>query len=216
MKARQSIFHHIQEALKHRTAAPPAPAAGEIFQPIPENELLSRFEREVVTLNGEFHSAKSWESAQQWVETIVQKNKFGRVAIMPHVDTQTATRTVKPEALTGAGDCAHKLAGVDLGVTICDALIAATGSVVITSETGFGRALSILPPAHLVVARRSQLVAYPSDALKVLRTRYGGSATTWPSMMTIITGPSRTADIEKILVLGAHGPKQLFVLLLDF
>ena len=216
MKARSSILHRIHEALKRAAPTPPAPSAGEVFPPVPEAELLPRFQKEFVALKGEFGCARNWDEAQQWVADLARRHSLSKIAIMPHADTQTATRSVKPVVLTGTDDCAHKLAEVDLGVTVCDSLIANTGSIVVTSETGFGRALSILPPAHLVVARRSQLVPHLSDALKVVRERYGASVTSWPSMITIITGPSRTADIEKILVLGAHGPKQLFILVLDF
>ncbi|NUN93094.1 MAG: LUD domain-containing protein [Verrucomicrobiae bacterium] len=94
----------------------------------------------------------------------------------------------------------------------CDALVARTGSIALTAQSGFGRALSVLPPAHVVVARRAQLVAEIADALSRLASRYGRS---WPSMLSFITGPSRTADIEKILVLGAHGPRELHLLFVN-
>jgi len=94
----------------------------------------------------------------------------------------------------------------ELGVTPCDCLVAQTGSVVLTARSAGGRALSVLPPVHLVLARREQLVPDLDAALVLLRQRYGER---WPSLMTVISGPSRTADIEKVLVMGAHGPKRL-------
>jgi hypothetical protein len=93
-------------------------------------------------------------------------------------------------------------------VTRCDCLVAQTGSIVVSTRSANGRAASVLPPMHLVVARRDQLVADLPAAFALLRQRYGGH---WPSAITWITGPSRTADIEKILVIGAHGPKRLGV-----
>ena len=68
--------------------------------------------------------------------------------------------------------------------------------------------MSVLPPAHLVIARREQIVPDLAAAMTLLRNRYHGH---WPSTLSVITGPSRTADIEKILVFGAHGPKRLVV-----
>jgi L-lactate dehydrogenase complex protein LldG len=65
---------------------------------------------------------------------------------------------------------------------------------------------------HIVVAYTSQIVTDLKDGFKLLKDKYGGNI---PSMITNVTGPSRTADIEKTLVLGAHGPKELFVFLLD-
>lgn len=100
----------------------------------------------------------------------------------------------------------------DAGITLCEALIARNGSVMISNGNAAGRRLSIYPPVHLVVAYASQLVPDLKDGFKLLKEKYG---TNIPSMISNITGPSRTADIEKTLVLGAHGPKELFVFLLD-
>lgn len=98
------------------------------------------------------------------------------------------------------------------GITLCEALIARNGSVMISNGNAAGRRLSIYPPVHLVVAYTSQLVPDLKDGFKLLKEKYGANI---PSMISNITGPSRTADIEKTLVLGAHGPKELFVFLLD-
>ena len=72
--------------------------------------------------------------------------------------------------------------------------------------------MSVLPPAHLVLARRDQIVPDLASAMTLLRQRYDGH---WPSALSVITGPSRTADIEKILVFGAHGPKRLLIYFAD-
>jgi len=93
------------------------------------------------------------------------------------------------------------------------ALIAQTGSVLLTARSGGGRALSVLPPHHVVIARREQLLPDLPAAYALLHKKYGPAS--WPSMITLITGPSRTGDIERILVLGAHGPKKLTVILTD-
>ena len=91
-------------------------------------------------------------------------------------------------------------------VTGCDCLIAQTGSIFVSTRSANGRAASVLPEMHLVVARRDQIVPDLPAAFALLRQRY---ADHWPSAISLITGPSRTADIEKILVMGAHGPKRL-------
>jgi L-lactate dehydrogenase complex protein LldG len=100
----------------------------------------------------------------------------------------------------------------DAGITLCEALIARNGSVLISNANSAGRRLSIYPPIHLVIAYASQLVPDLKDGFKLIKEKYGKDI---PSMISNITGPSRTADIEKTLVLGAHGPKELFVFLLD-
>ncbi|MFV0470812.1 MAG: lactate utilization protein C [Paludibacteraceae bacterium] len=95
-------------------------------------------------------------------------------------------------------------------VTSCELLVARTGSVVVTSASKSGRQLISFPPVHIVVANTSQLVDYLEDAYTKIIDKFGENL---PSQITTITGPSRTADIEKTLVLGAHGPKELIVLL---
>ena len=114
-----------------------------------------------------------------------------------------------PVTLTDRGYAVQEMERCDAGITECDALIAQTGGVAVTSRSAGGRALSVLPPHHVVVARREQLVADLPSAFAFLQQKY---APDFPSMISFITGPSRTGDIERILVLGAHGPKKLTIL----
>jgi len=88
--------------------------------------------------------------------------------------------------------------------------VAQTGSILVSSATCGGRGLSIVPHVHLVVATPDQIVSTLGDALHEAKQRHAGRM---PSMLSFITGPSRTGDIERILVLGAHGPKELIVIL---
>ncbi|MFD1630433.1 LutC/YkgG family protein [Pseudopedobacter beijingensis] len=100
----------------------------------------------------------------------------------------------------------------EVGLTLCEALIARTGSILISNANGAGRRLSIYPHVHIVIAYTSQMVMDLKDGFQIIKNKYGSNL---PTMVSNITGPSRTADIEKTLVLGAHGPKELFVFLLD-
>ncbi len=100
----------------------------------------------------------------------------------------------------------------EAGFTLCEALIARNGSILISNAEQAGRRLSIYPPIHIVLAYTSQLVIDLKDGFNIIKQKYGVQL---PSMLSVITGPSRTADIEKTLVLGAHGPKEVFVFLLD-
>lgn len=100
----------------------------------------------------------------------------------------------------------------DVGITFCEALVARNGSVLVSNGTAAGRRLSIYPHIHIVIAYTSQLVLDLKDGFKLLKEKYPENM---PSMVSNITGPSRTADIEKTLVLGAHGPKELYVFLLE-
>jgi len=104
------------------------------------------------------------------------------------------------------------IAQAEVGITLCESLVARNGSVIVSNGNAAGRRLSIYPHCHIVVAYTSQLVLDLKDAFKLLKTKYD---TELPSMISTVTGPSRTADIEKTLVLGAHGPKELIVFLLE-
>jgi len=113
-----------------------------------------------------------------------------------------------PLCRTDKGYATNDLESCDAGLTECDALVAQTGSVLVTSRSAGGRALSVLPPHHVVLARREQLVPDLLAAFTLLKEKY---ASNYPSFVSFITGPSRTGDIERILVLGAHGPKKLTI-----
>ncbi len=100
----------------------------------------------------------------------------------------------------------------EAGITTCEALIARSGSILVSNGNTAGRRLSIFPHTHIVVAHSAQLMMDIKDGLDLMRQRYGSNL---PSMISFVTGPSRTADIEKTLVLGAHGPKEVYVFLLE-
>lgn len=99
---------------------------------------------------------------------------------------------------------------IEAGITSCEILVAHTGSVMVSSALPGGRQLFVYPPLHIVLARKEQLVPYLADAYSAIQKKYAGEL---PSQITIVTGPSRTADIEKTLVMGAHGPRKLCVLI---
>jgi L-lactate dehydrogenase complex protein LldG len=102
-------------------------------------------------------------------------------------------------------------ADMDAGITGCEFLVAHTGSAMVSSAQEGGRRMFVCPPAHFIVASESQVVDYLETAYQSIIEKYQNNL---PSLVTIITGPSRTADIEKTLVLGAHGPKELNIFIL--
>lgn len=99
-----------------------------------------------------------------------------------------------------------------LGITRCEYLIARLGTVMVSSKSSPGRKINVFPEIHLVVGYTSQLVPDLKQAIQKIRKKYQDN---YPSMISLITGPSRTADIEKTLVMGAHGPKELYVFLIE-
>jgi L-lactate dehydrogenase complex protein LldG len=100
---------------------------------------------------------------------------------------------------------------VDAAITGCEFLVARTGSIMVSSAQGSGRRVFGHAPVHVVIGRTTQLVNEIGDALSGIKGKYSEM----PTQVSLITGPSRTADIEKTLVLGVHGPRDLYVFLLN-
>ena len=107
---------------------------------------------------------------------------------------------------------ATDIATAEASITTCESLIARTGSILLSSGQESGRTTSIYAPIHICIAYSRQLVYDVKEGLQTLKTEYGDKL---PSFITLATGPSRTADIEKTLVVGVHGPKEVFVFLVE-
>ncbi len=228
MSERENIFASIREALSvpaprpghaHSPAADkdhppilPTPADHRRVMPLvgaSAEEQLALFKKNAADLRADFRSVKNVETLGAELKQLGVAEGWKRVAAHHGELTDTACKALGIAPLfTHAAFDHQELGHCDAGITECDALIAQTGSVVLTSRSAGGRSLSVLPPHHVVLARRSQLVPDLPAAFAVLKSKYRSN---YPSMLSIITGPSRTGDIERILVLGAHGPKKLTI-----
>lgn len=98
-----------------------------------------------------------------------------------------------------------------VGIISCEALIARTGSILVSSAKN-SRTLPIYPPTLLVIAYASQVVMEIKDGFQLIRNRYGKNL---PSLISFVTGPGRTRAVDHTLVIGTHGPKEIFVFLID-
>ncbi len=218
MNERENILARVREALRVRTAAhvePRLPTPEEHRAVLPAvgtsaGALRDQFARNAVELRAEFKLVADPGKLAAEVRALCQSNGWRKIAAHrgPLVNQVLAALGVQV-LWTDAGYDKQELARCDAGVSECDALVAQTGTVVLSSRSGGGRALSVLPPHHLVLAREEQLVPDLPAAFALIRQKY---APDYPSMISLITGPSRTGDIERILVLGAHGPRRLTVL----
>ena len=101
-----------------------------------------------------------------------------------------------------------------VGVTEAFAGIAETGTLMVLSGPDNPASLNFLPDTHMVVLDASRIVGAYEDGWALLRREYG-QTDFMPRMVNWITGPSRSADIELILLLGVHGPRRLHILLID-
>jgi L-lactate dehydrogenase complex protein LldG len=207
--SREAILARIRQGLKSPTPLPPVPDFDAPVHPkLSGNDLVVAFAESFQRVGGEFYYCESVQHLGRELADFQQRQQLGA----PHVWEPSMQDLLTQAGVRFKADDADFVAQADLGLTSCEALVARTGSVLVSAATASGRRLSIYPDQHLVLARPSQVVAEIGEALKLLQGKY---KTGLPSMMSLTTGPSRTADIEKTLVLGAHGPRRLALFLLE-
>ena len=181
------------------------PAVGTTFE-----ERLALFRKNALELKADFQLLNRRDEFSTVLPRLRDAENWERVGAHAGALTDAACQALAlPVCRTDQSYSITELEQCDVGLTECDALVAQTGSVLVTSRSAGGRALSVLPPHHVVLARREQLVADLSDAFALLQEKYGAN---YPSFISFITGPSRTGDIERVLVVGAHGPKKLTII----
>jgi len=203
--SRELILNRIHSMAENRNdgqSEMPSYQQEEIYKPIVP-DLLSCFRQELEAISGQCVVCNGEEDMYQQLAALIEKKG------LPFVFSRDA---IISEKLRTAGIAVEEreeaFKQLSAGITPCELLIARTGSIVVNTAGSSGRQMHVFPPVHIVIAKASQIVAFPGDALEVMQRKYDENL---PSAITIITGPSRTADIEKTLVLGAHGPKELII-----
>ena len=187
----------------YRDLLPPAGGSGE--------DRVELFARNVKALSGDFMPSGSFDEAVERLKVMARELGWKKVACHGTGNSFKAASALGLEVLNTDGDYDKlDLEKCDAGISLCLALVAQTGSVLVSASSSGGRGLSILPPHHVVLAEGSQMVSDLSEAFELIEKRYGKE---YPSSLSFITGPSRTADIEQQLVLGAHGPKKLTIMM---
>jgi L-lactate dehydrogenase complex protein LldG len=205
---REKVLKKIRKALIHKSSPKSLSVDFEkpIFPPI-DNDLAMAFAERLLDISGSFAYCENMLDFAENLVLLVQKQKSQHIfCFEPGI--QKLFNEVEFPYLNNPQQLGH----VEIGVTGCEALVAATGSVFVSSAQQMGRSMTVFPPVHVVVAFTSQLVPDLKSAFQLIKNKYNGKL---PSMLSAITGPSRTADIEKTLVLGAHGPKELYVFLVQ-
>lgn len=205
--SKENIFKRIRKALAQTTPQPfpQSENVQQVFQPSTQ-ELEVEFAEQFTRLQGKFaYCADSADLAAQLQGLVAHfnwKNLYCRdTAIKSLLHTQGFTNTEYTD-----------LASCDAAITACEFLVARTGSVVMSAAEESGRTTSVYAPVHICIARTSQLVYDIRDALQAMKEKYGNRL---PSLITVASGPSRTADIEKTLVTGVHGPKEVYCFLIE-
>lgn len=205
--SKENILKKIRKALSHSTPLPFPKSEGteSVYQP-PQQELEVEFGEQFTKLQGRFVFCINQQELAFQLNSLIKKQDWNKVycvedKLMNVFSEQLADRLIKTD-----------LANCDVSVTGCEYLVARTGTVVMSSAQTSGRNVSVYAPIHICIAYTNQIVYDLKDALQGVKDKYGAKL---PSLITFATGPSRTADIEKTLVVGVHGPKEVYLFLVE-
>lgn len=176
-----------------------------VFQPSVE-EMEIEFAQNFTQLLGKFSFCANESELANQLNQLAATRKWDRILCKDDVLKQTLSQN-------GFSNFTHQeVATCQASITDCEYLVARTGSIFLSSAPQSGRATSVYTPIHICIAYTNQLVYDIGDGLKLMQEKYGNNT---PSLITLATGPSRTADIEKTLVVGVHGPKEVFIFLVE-
>lgn len=203
LSSKEIILNRIKEALA--TPVPlPFPGIdnsfGEVFPPA-DDDLAVIFAEEFSKVGGKFIFCNGVADMALQLNQLLEAKKLANV----YFKDAFLSSLIKSPAYEDLANC-------DVSVTGCECLVARTGSMVLSAAGATGRTGSVYAPVHICIAFTPQLLYDLSDAIAFLETKYQKDL---PSSISFATGPSRTADIEKTLVTGVHGPKEVYCFLVE-
>lgn len=205
--SKENMLKKIRQALSHSTPIPFPKSEGTepVFPPL-QQEVAVEFGEQFTKLQGRFVFCINQQELAFQLTSLVKKQDWQKVycveeKLIASFSGQLGDRLVTTD-----------LAGCDVSITGCEFLVARTGSIVMSAAQPSGRSVSVYAPVHICIAYTKQLVYDVREALVGIREKYGNQL---PSLITLATGPSRTADIEKTLVVGVHGPKEVYLFLVE-
>ena len=205
--AKENILKRIRQALSHSTPLPFPQSEGNnsVFQPArqePEIEFAERFTQ----LQGKFIFCINHEKFVSQLKNLVDSMGWENI----YCSERKLQGILKKNLFNNFSE--QGLAQCNAAITSCELLIARTGSIMMSAAQQSGRTVSVYAPVHICISYTKQLVYDVRDGLQAMKEKYNDKL---PSLITLATGPSRTADIEKTLVVGVHGPKEVYVFLID-
>jgi len=184
----------------HLRAHPQSP------RPASDGELVTYFRERVLGLASTWDEVRSKNEIPAAISAYLHDNNLPLRAVCwkQFIDLDWAGNGIEVEERNARGD--------DLvGITGAFCAIAETGTLMTTAGPHTPAAVSLLPETHIAVVSRARIVRGMEEAWELLRAEYGRM----PRAVNFISGPSRTADIEQTVTLGAHGPYRVHIILAD-
>lgn len=200
--AKENILKRIRKALSNPVPLPFPGSDGKqsVFHPAADDEAIL-FAEEFTKIQGKFAFCADEQDLLQQFALLAREKEWKNI----YCTEPRLSSLLQLEAYRDLTNC-------DVSVTGCEYLVARTGSIVLSTAQAGGRTASVYAPIHVCIAYNSQLVFDVEDALSFMKEKYKEQ---FPSFITFATGPSRTADIEKTLVTGVHGPKEVYCFLVE-
>ena len=205
--SKEKILKKIREALSNPVPLPFSKSEGSnsVFQPQTE-ELEILFAEEFTKLSGKFAFCINEDDAKDQISNLIAFRKWKNIFCKEENLIQLL------QEKEGISLNSSSLADSDAAITSCDYLVARTGAIVMSSAQPGGRTTSAYTPVHICIAYADQLVYDTYEILKAFKNR---NTRDIPSFITFAAGPSRTTGIENTQIIGAHGPKEVYLFLID-
>lgn len=203
---REKVLKKIRASLLSKTANPfpKLDFDSPVFEQTDE-DLLLQFGDQLTAAGGKFFIVESELEFAEGLVNLGMQYKWKNIVCIEDGLSNLLTECALAHHVT-----VEDIYQMDIAVTTCECLIARTGSIILSSKEN-SRSVPAFAPVHIVLAKATQLTLELKDAMNWLRHKYNKL----PSSLTIVTGPSRTADIEGKEIIGAHGPQQLYVFVVD-
>jgi L-lactate utilization protein LutC len=241
---KERMLARILEALGHGASSgpsanafphPPAPPLEGVLPPIPIADLVSRFEEELRNVSGTCHRASTLADLDGIVRSVLasattpsvvlsRNPLLGQLRLAERLRGLGIAVGEYPEPVSDAPtgpaavlDTAYReqCFSAAAGITGVDFALAESGSLVLSSVTEGSQLASLAPPVHIALYRPQQVVAFLEKVLDALPVGRSPNAPNPGRSVVFVTGPSRTADIEQILIRGVHGPREVHAILVE-
>jgi L-lactate dehydrogenase complex protein LldG len=209
VSSKEEILGNIRKGLRNGQVPKPFPMAdkeeGTYAFVSASKDVVEHFAENFINLGGKFAYCANEEELVQELVKLADKNSWAHVQI-----SDKFIFNLLKDTNTNCFKMGETPDNLDAAITSCKKVVARLGSLILSSDSEYGRSLPVYTPIHIAVVYANQVVWDIEDALAEYQ-----HAINLPSQITLTTGPSRTADIEKTLVVGVHGPKEVYVFYVD-
>jgi len=238
MSSREEFLERIRRALGRDPggqAGPPQPGVafpdlGQVLPQIDPAELIPKFEEELRKVSGCPYRAASSRELDEILDKLMKTYEvksvvlsrnplLAQAGVIERLRTLGVSAQVWPENREGAPGPEQRFReeafAAEVGMTGVDFVLAESGTLILSSQTEGAQLASLAPPIHVALYRRSQVLASLEEVLERLPVLGDANAPAPGRSVVFVTGVSRTADIEQILIRGVHGPRELHAILVE-